>query len=75
VEVRIGVRDVVREVSFESNQSPEEVQQAVAEAMGSGEGLLTLRDDRGGTVVVPLNALGYVEIGTADKPRVGFGRA
>lgn len=75
MEVRIGVRDVVREVSFESNQSPEEVQQAVAEAMGSGEGLLTLHDDRGGTIVVPANALGYVEIGTPDKPRVGFGRA
>lgn len=74
MEVRIGVRDVVREVSFESNQSPEEVHKAVSEAISS-EGLLTLVDEKGSTIVVPVTALGYVEIGTADKPRVGFGRA
>lgn len=74
MEVRIGVRDVVREVSFESNQSPDEVRQAVSDALESG-GLLTLVDEKGSTILVPANALGYVEIGTADKPRVGFGRA
>ncbi|HLS39200.1 MAG TPA: DUF3107 family protein [Ornithinicoccus sp.] len=36
---------------------------------------MTLVDDKGSTILVPVNALGYVEIGTADKPRVGFGRA
>ncbi len=74
MEVRIGVRDVVREVSFESNQSPDEVRKAVSDAIESG-GVLTLVDDKGSTILVPVNALGYVEIGTADKPRVGFGRA
>jgi hypothetical protein len=73
MEIRIGVRDVAREVSFESAQSAKEVQAAVAKAMEKGEGLLSLEDEKGGTVIVPVSAIGYVEIGSQEQPRVGFG--
>lgn len=73
MEVRIGVRQVAREVTFDSAQTPEEVQAAVNEAMGRGSGMLTLEDERGRTVIVPVEAIGYVEIGATDKGRVGFG--
>lgn len=73
MEVRIGVRNVAREVSFESADSPDEVQTTVAKALASGEGVLTLHDDDGRTVMVPVAAVGYVEVGALDKGRVGFG--
>lgn len=73
MEVRIGIRDVAREVAFESNQSPDQVRATVAEAVSAGTGLLELEDDKGGMVLVPVQALGYLEVGAQDKGRVGFG--
>lgn len=73
VEVRIGVRDVPREVSLESDQTPDEVKAIINDAISSGESTITLTDERGRSVVVPTVALGYVEIGPAGKGKVGFG--
>lgn len=73
MEVRIGVRDVSREISFESEQSQEQVEKAVGAALAAGSGVLSLTDDRGRTVLVPAAALGYVEVGPSEKGRVGFG--
>jgi hypothetical protein len=71
VEVRIGVRDVAREISFESAQSATEVQDQVTAALDGGS-VLALTDDKGRVVVVPVAALGYVHIGEQAKGRVGF---
>ncbi|AXH97653.1 DUF3107 domain-containing protein [Ornithinimicrobium avium] len=73
MEIRIGVRDVAREVTFESDSTPEQVRSLIAEALSSGSALIELQDDKGGTVLVPAAALGYVEIGSPEKGRVGFG--
>jgi hypothetical protein len=73
VEVRIGVRDVAREVTLESASTPEQVRATIAEAVSSGAPLVELVDDKGATVLVPTSALGYVEIGSPEKGRVGFG--
>lgn len=73
MEVRIGVRNVAREVTFESADSPEQVTAAVTQALSSPDGALRLQDDRGRTVIVPASALGYVEVGSVEKARVGFG--
>lgn len=73
MEVRIGIRDVAREVTFESAQTPAQVRAAVAEAMDTGTGMLELEDEKGHLVMVPVVALAYVEIGVQDKGRVGFG--
>lgn len=72
MEVRIGVRQVSREVVIESVQTPEEVQEVVTAAL-AGEGPLALSDEKGRRVVVPVEAIGYVEIGVEDAGRVGFG--
>ena len=74
MEVRIGIREVSREVAFESSQTPEQVRAAVAEALAGAAPLLELQDDKGRTVLVPTGALGYVEIGAQEKGRVGFGQ-
>lgn len=72
MEVKIGVRDVAREVVLESDLSAEEVQAAVDAAV-SGGGLLKLTDDRGRVVLVPGSQVGYVELGAPERGRVGFG--
>ena len=72
MEVRIGVQNVARELGFESNQSVDEVNAAVEEALKKG-GTLSLNDDKGRRYVVPVSALGYVHIGEQEKSRVGFG--
>ena len=72
VEVKIGVQNVAREITFESSQSAEEVAALVEEAVASGA-LLRLSDEKGRTVIVPGGILGYVEVGVETERRVGFG--
>ncbi|WNM23921.1 DUF3107 domain-containing protein [Demequina capsici] len=70
MEVRIGVRNVSRELSFETSMTAEEVAKAVAAA--SGGAMLDLSADKGRRILVPGDALGYVEIGQEERHRVGF---
>jgi hypothetical protein len=72
VEVKIGVRNVAREITLESAQSADEVAKAVDQALQDGT-TLRLADDKGRVVVVPANVLGYVEIGPPEGRKVGFG--
>lgn len=72
MEVRIGVKQVSREVVIESAQTPAEVQEIVTTAL-AGDGPLTLTDDKGRLVVIPTDAVGYVEVGVEEAGRVGFG--
>lgn len=73
MEVRIGVRNVAREVMLESDQSAAEIEKQVTSAVGKGEGVVSLTDDKGRRVIVPVDALGYVDIVAEQKGRVGFG--
>ncbi|WP_322759613.1 DUF3107 domain-containing protein [Frankia sp. Cr2] len=73
MEVKIGIQNVGRELVVESSQSPEDVARAVADAIGSDQGLLTLVDEKGRRVMVPVAKLAYVEIAEAETRRVGFG--
>ncbi len=72
MEVKIGVRDVAREVVLESELTPEAVAEAV-EAAVTGGGLLRLTDDKGRLVIIPGALIGYVELGAPETRRVGFG--
>jgi len=73
VEVKIGVQHANRELVLESEQSPEEVEQAVADALSGKAGLLQLTDEKGRKVLVPADRLAYVEIGEVSIRKVGFG--
>ena len=72
MEVKIGIRDVAREVVLESEQSPDAVAELVNSAITS-QGMLRLKDDKGRLVIVPGPLIGYVEIGAPETRRVGFG--
>jgi hypothetical protein len=58
---------------LESEQSPEEVQELVAEALAGKTGLLQLTDEKGRRVLIPADRLAYVEIGEVSTRKVGFG--
>jgi hypothetical protein len=72
MDVKIGVRNSSREISFESAQSAREVEAAVASALEAGAKVLKLSDAKGRLFVVPTDALAYVEIGEEEQRRVGF---
>ena len=72
MEVKIGVQDTPRELTLESNQTPEEIRSAVQAALSGGT-LLERTDDRGRTLLVPAAKIAYVEVGPSASRRVGFG--
>ena len=72
MEVKIGVQNVAREITIESNDSPADVAAAVGVALEKGT-VLVLTDDHGRQVIVPAAVLGYVQIGESEKRGVGFG--
>ncbi|MFG1620255.1 DUF3107 domain-containing protein [Kribbella pittospori] len=73
MEVKIGVQHANRELVLESEQSPDEVQEAVAAALSGKSNLLQLTDDKGRRVIIPADRLAYVEIGEVSIRKVGFG--
>lgn len=73
MEVKIGVQHASRELVLESEQTPAEVEQAVAEAFNGKTNLLQLEDEKGRKVIVPVDRLAYVEIGEVSIRKVGFG--
>ena len=68
MEVKIGVQYAPRELTLESAQTPAEVEKAVTEAMAK-DSVLTLTDEKGRKVIVPMAKVAYVEIAeTANRP-------
>lgn len=72
MEVKIGVQHTSRELTLDTDQTPEEIESAVT-ASFDGTTPLRLVDSKGSVVLVPASALAYVEIGAPRKGGVGFG--
>ena len=72
MEVRIGVQNTSREVVIDVNESADFVTKAVNAALAKGE-VLSLKDDRGRTVVVPAASIAYIDIAASETRKVGFG--
>ncbi|MCS0499025.1 DUF3107 domain-containing protein [Protaetiibacter mangrovi] len=72
MDIRIGIANTARELSFESAQTAAEVEKTVAAALDSDAKFLSLTDDKGKLYVVPVAALAYIEIGGGESRRVGF---
>lgn len=71
MEVTIGVQNVSRELTVETESDPAEVSAAVQAALRDGS-VLHLIDSRGRSVFVPGPVIGWVQLGDAEKGRVGF---
>jgi hypothetical protein len=73
MEVRIGVKGALRELSIDTTQSAEELEKAIAAALKDDTSTLTLSDDKGRRLVIAADKLVYVEIAESEGRRVGFG--
>jgi hypothetical protein len=72
MEIRIGIRESVRDLSFESPLGAHEIQELITKALTDKVSVVSLQDDKGRTILVPAASIAYVEIGVEDKRRVGF---
>jgi hypothetical protein len=76
VEVKIGVQYAPRELVLESTLSSSEVESAVTDAINGGDkGVLSLVDEKGRRVIVPVDKIAYVEIAESSPRPVGFSAA
>ena len=73
MEVKIGVQNATRELVLESSDSAADVEKTVAKALADDDGILTLTDSKGRTVLVPVSKLAYVEIGRPPRARSASG--
>ncbi|KQS15667.1 DUF3107 domain-containing protein [Frigoribacterium sp. Leaf186] len=72
MDIRIGITNSPREISFETSQTAAEVEKVVGDALDGSKSFVTLADSKGKTYVVPTASLAYVEIGSEESRKVGF---
>lgn len=72
MDIRIGIFNSPREISFETQQPAAAVEEIVAAALAGETGYLKLADTKGSVYIVPTSGLAYVELGTEESRRVGF---
>ena len=70
MEVRIGIKENGRDISFESDQDAKALTALVDEALSGS--MLKLTDNKGRLILVPSSSIAYVEIGAEEGRRVGF---
>ena len=75
MDVRIGIIQAPRELSIDlpDEITQEEIHATIESELAKADGVLWLTDRRGSKVAVPTARIAYVEIGTSDTRRVGFG--
>lgn len=71
MDIKIGIENVARELSIETEASSDEVEAQLREAMQNG--LLTLTDPKGRKLIIPTAKIGYLDLGQEHTRRVGFG--
>ncbi|MGZ0710483.1 DUF3107 domain-containing protein (plasmid) [Coraliomargarita sp. W4R53] len=72
MEIRIGIANTGRELSFETNETAAAVKKSVASALDSGATHVSFTDVKGNSYIVPSAGLAFIEIGTEESRRVGF---
>lgn len=72
MEIRIGIANTPRELSFESDQSADAVTQTVTKALDSDVAYVSFSDVKGNTYIVPTAGITFIEVGTEESRRVGF---
>jgi hypothetical protein len=71
VEVKIGIQNAPRELVIDVEDSSDDVQKQLTEAL-AGDGVLALTDSKGRRVVVPAAKVAFVELGGGVSGAVGF---
>lgn len=71
MEVKIGVQHAPRELVVETDETPENVEKIVSEAVAA-DTVIVLTDSKGRKIIVPAAKVAYVEIGGGVTGQVGF---
>lgn len=69
MEVRIGITQSARELSFETDATADDVR-ALIEAEATG--LVTLTDNRGRQFMINRESIAYIELGSDTARKIGF---
>jgi hypothetical protein len=72
VEIRIGITNTGRELSFETGEASDAVKKSVIDALDASASHVTFTDVKGNSYLVPTATLGYIEFGTEETRRAGF---
>ena len=72
MDIRIGIINSPRELSFESDQLASEIEKIVSTALESDAKLIRLVDDKGRVFLVPVDTFAYIEVGSETSRRIGF---
>ncbi|THG28494.1 DUF3107 domain-containing protein [Naasia lichenicola] len=72
MEIRIGIQNSARELSFETASTATEIEQAVSDALSGAAPFIKLTDDAGKVYIVPTATFAFIEVGSEKTRRVGF---
>jgi hypothetical protein len=72
VEIKIGIQDIARELIVETEVTAAEIEKSLNKALADG-GILTLTDEKGRKVLVPVAKIAYLDLGQEKTRPVGFG--
>ena len=74
MEIKVGVRNVAREIVVQTNVAAEQIEKDLAQALADN-GILRLVGESGGVVLIPAAQIAYVDLGQEHARQVGFGSA
>ncbi len=72
MEIKIGIRQAVRELTVETEASAAEVEADFTAALANS-GVLVLTDEKGRRILVPATQITYLDLGQEKARPVGFG--
>ena len=75
MEVKIGIQSIPRELIVDTDASAEEVERNLTKALGATDGnaVFALTTQKGGRVLIPADKIAFVEFGSDQSRRMGFG--
>lgn len=72
MEIRIGITNSARELSFETDQPVAELEKLVASQLADDDGVVRLEDSKGHVYLIPVKSFGYIEFANEPVRKVGF---
>lgn len=72
MEIKIGIRQAVRELTVETEASAAAVEADFTAALADS-GVLVLTEEKGRRILVPANQITYLDLGQEKARPVGFG--
>ncbi|MDR3070289.1 MAG: DUF3107 domain-containing protein [Propionibacteriaceae bacterium] len=73
MEVKVGIQNHAREVVIASADAAADIEKSLSKSLAD-DSVLKLTDAKGRIVLVPANAIAYIDIAEEESRQVGFGR-